>query len=146
MMIRSKIQRYFILTILFVAVGCKNEQSPVPRGINPITLDLNLPIFSSFDITQSIFITGGASGLGIVVYRMSQDEFRAYDRMCPSTSHSEWIKLLKSENSMIIMECPNCGSKFNLIDGSIIEGPAQFYMSEYQTYYYKETNILVITN
>ncbi|MDD2562672.1 MAG: hypothetical protein PHU27_00455 [Salinivirgaceae bacterium] len=142
---RSKVQRYLLLSTFILFLGCKNEQSPVPRGINPITINLTLPEFNSFVINTSIHITGGASGLGIVVYRYSQNEFKAYDRMCPSTTHQDWIKLINKENS-VFMECPECKSRFYLFDGSVIQGPAQFYMSEYSTYYNQTTGILTIGN
>ena len=59
-------------------------KTPVPYGPVDIQLDLNKAEFNSFIIGTHVFITGGGSGLGIVVYRLSQNEFKAYDRMCTS--------------------------------------------------------------
>jgi nitrite reductase/ring-hydroxylating ferredoxin subunit len=141
-----KIVNYFFFLTIFTLMACKNEKSPVPYGPVDIQLDLNRPEFNAFIVTTHIFITGGGSGLGIVVYRMSQNEFKAYDRMCTSTSHGEWQRLAISQNSSILLECPECGSRFSLIDGAVNRGPAQFYLTEYQTFYNQALNTLWITN
>ncbi len=145
-MLPPKIIRYFIFLSLFVFVSCKNEKTPVPYGPVDIQLDLNKAEFNSFIIGTHVFITGGGSGLGIVVYRLSQNEFKAYDRMCTSKTHNEWVRLTDSPNSTILLECQECGSRFSLIDGSVNKGPAYFYLTEYQTYYNQTLNTLWITN
>lgn len=145
-MFPPKIVRYFIFLSFFVFVSCKNEKTPVPYGPVDIQLDLNKAEFNSFIVNTHIFITGGGSGLGIVVYRLSQNEFKAYDRMCTSKTHSEWIRLTNYANSTILLECKECGSRFSLIDGSVNKGPANFYLTEYRTYYNQTLNTLWITN
>ena len=145
-MTMSKIVRYLLFFSLFTLIACKNEKTPVPYGPVDIHLDLNQPIFNSFIIGTHIFITGGGSGQGIAVYRVTQNEFKAYDRMCTSTSHGDYQKLVMSGQSAILLECPACGSRFSLIDGSVNRGPAQFQLTEYQTFYNSTANTLWISN
>lgn len=142
----SKLTRYFVFTFFFSLLSCSKEKSPVPSGFVDIQLDLNKAEFNSFILGTHIFITGGGSGLGIVVYRFSNDDFRAFDRMCTSTSHVEHVGLTNSLGSNILLECGVCRSRFSLIDGSVISGPARFYLTEYQTYYNAILNTLWITN
>ena len=88
-----------------------------------------------------IYLTGGAKG--IVVYRLSQDEFMAYDRNC-TYQPSESDAIIEVDQTGIAAVDNSCGSRFLLTDGSILEGPASDILKRYQTTF--DGNLLRIYN
>ena len=139
----SKLIIFFIYLFLFC--GCSNEKTPVPSNPFDIYIDLNRVEFNSFSPGTHVFVTGGGSGFGIVIYRFTDSKFAAFDRMCTSTTHDP-TRVNLSEQSDLFLECPDCSSKYIIYDGSVISGPARFFLTEYQTYYYSNSNTLRITN
>ncbi len=77
------------------------------------------------------YITGGYNG--IVVYRLNQDEFKAFDRACPYDFKNGCRIIVESSFTTAVDSC--CGSKFILTDGSPFNGPANVSLKEYRTYY-----------
>jgi len=141
----ANIIRFFFAGFFFLLIACTQERSPVPNGTVDIYLDLNQPQFNGFVPGTSVFITGGASGLGIVIYRATMSEFRAFDRMCTSKTH-EPHRVDLSQSSNFILECSMCRSRFNITDGSVTQGPASFNLTEYQCFYNQTNNSLWISN
>ena len=86
------------------------------------------------------YITGGYNG--IVVYRLSQDEFVAFDRACPYDYKNSCRIVVESSFTTTIDSC--CGSRFLLNDGSPFKGPASVSLKKYKTYY--DGNSLRISN
>lgn len=77
-----------------------------------------------------MYETGGSRG--IIVYRDSFSSFKAYDRHCTyDSSNSCALVSVDVTNITGLDDC--CGSKFNLLTGSINQGPATFPLKEYQT-------------
>lgn len=126
--------------------GCETRVSPVPRNYVNFSINLNDPAYNGFVVGTRLFITGGSSGLGIVLYRLTYEQVLAYDRMCTSTTHSEWVKTQPTDESAVLLECPNCHSRFSLLDGSVNQGPAEFYLSDYDTRFNPTTGVLWISN
>ncbi|MBP5710190.1 MAG: hypothetical protein J6W84_04365 [Bacteroidales bacterium] len=77
-----------------------------------------------------MYFTGGVAG--IVIYRLDGGTFLAYDRACPYDWEDKeaWIKV---ESSGLTLIDEHCGSRFNILDGGVIEGPAQFPLKCYKT-------------
>jgi Rieske Fe-S protein len=80
---------------------------------------------------------------GIVVYRMGMDQFLAYDRACTFDSENT-TAIIKVDPSGLFAACPVCGSRYELIDGYPIKGPAKNPLLQYQTTY--NGNDLLISN
>jgi len=123
--------KYIILGILLcLTMGCRYDHSDIPRVpvnfyIYPNSvsyLDLNL-------IGGHMYFTGGVSG--IVVYRLGDWEFTAFDRACPYDWYHEdsWIWV----EAGITLRCQRCNSLFNILDGSVITGPSRFPLKQYYT-------------
>jgi nitrite reductase/ring-hydroxylating ferredoxin subunit len=121
-----------ICFLLFTATefGCEKDRNeiipyvPVNRYFNirdPEFFDLSVP-------NNSVTIKGGLNG--IIVYRVSVEEFVAYDRTC--TYEPENNCAVETDNSSSA-KCPCCGSRFFLIDGSPLNGPAQWPLKPYKT-------------
>lgn len=86
-------------------------------------------------------ITGGSRG--IIIYRASPDEFRAYDRHC--TFMPQEGCRVTIDNTDIFAVCDQCcSSKFLIVDGSPVEGPAALGLLQYNTSF--NGNVLWITN
>lgn len=72
---------------------------------------------------------------GIIVYRLYQDEFRAYDRIPPNNPDC------RDENgnlTRLVVDFPfvmdNCnGIKYNIINGDLLEGDGIFPLIQYHT-------------
>lgn len=78
------------------------------------------------------YLTGGVQG--IIVYRVDQNTFVAYDRACPYDweEHGSWLWV---DNSGILITDSLCGSVFNILDGSVISGPSKYNLKFYKTMY-----------
>ena len=79
-----------------------------------------------------VYVTGGVSG--IVVYRVDEWNFVAYDRSCSFDWEEDgsWIKV--HPNGIMLIDSM-CGSTFNILDGTVIDGPAKWPLREYRTRY-----------
>jgi len=76
------------------------------------------------------YVNGGSRG--IIIYRVSNDQFNAYDRHCTyDSSNSCALVSVDVTNINGLDDC--CGSKFLLTDGSITNGPANLPLKKYQT-------------
>ena len=78
------------------------------------------------------YLTGGVAG--IIVYRIDYSTFIAYDRACPYDWEDPEAWLEVDESGLMIVD-PHCGSRFNILDGSVIDGPAKYNLKYYRTSY-----------
>jgi len=133
-----------LFPVLFLLISCSkninNSNIPyVPVNIdiypaNPLYIDINV-------VGGWIYVNGGSRG--IIIYRFSPDEFYAYDRHCTYQPTNACGKVkMDTDNITLVDTC--CGSKFIVVDGSIINGPAGLPLNKYQTYY--DGTTLHITN
>jgi len=86
------------------------------------------------------YLTGGYNG--IVVYRVSNETFVAFDRACPYDFKNNCRIQVEPSSITSIDSC--CGSRFLLTDGSPFQGPASVSLKQYKATY--DGNILHITN
>ena len=126
--------------------SCKknNTDNIIPYVPVNTTIYLNLPQYASLNsIGSYVLIDGGYRG--IVVYRRSISEFVAYDRACPYDPTASDARL-KIDSSGVTTVDANCGSKFNLYDGSVLHGPSTRPMKAYQSDYEQSSNSVTIYN
>jgi nitrite reductase/ring-hydroxylating ferredoxin subunit len=76
------------------------------------------------------YITAGSRG--IVLYRYSSSEFKAYDRHCPYQPENT-CGIVSVQTNQLTLKDDCCGSEFLLQDGSVINGPAVTGLKIYQT-------------
>jgi hypothetical protein len=78
------------------------------------------------------YFTGGVSG--IVVYRLDEWTFMAYDRSCTYDweDNTSWIWV--HPNGIMLIDSV-CGSTYNILDGNVISGPAIWPLYSYKTRY-----------
>ncbi|MBW6496941.1 MAG: Rieske 2Fe-2S domain-containing protein [Bacteroidales bacterium] len=98
----------------------------------PITIDISSTFYIELNgIGGWANLSGGYRG--IVVYRWSYDEFRAFDRACPHHPYDE-CAIIEVEDPPIA-KCHCCGSMFLLIDGSVVQGPSKYPLKQYPTFF-----------
>ena len=127
--------RIFLVVIFFSVLGCGGyKHSTIPNVWvsfwvypNDVSyLDLNY-------YGGHMYFTGGVNG--VVVYRLNETEFRAFDRACPYDWDDEEEPRVGVEPDGITLRCEKCGSLFNILDGGVITGPAKYPLKYYQTKY-----------
>lgn len=82
---------------------------------------------------------------GLIVYHRSIDEWVAFDRGCtydPANADA----ILNVVTGSLTVEDTHCGSKYNLVDGSVIASPATTPMKQYRVDYDAATQSLYIYN
>ncbi len=78
---------------------------------------------------------------GIFVYRVSPDEFRAYDRACTYSPHTCTLNI--SEDNAVLVGADCSESVYSLLDGYPLEGPANYPLREYRTYFDGENRLTI---
>lgn len=125
----KKITLFFIITL--VCNACvDNGLSDIPRRNVDITISIGDPNYYMLNHDGGyLYLTGGVNG--IIVYRML-DQFKAYDRACPYdwANSDSWLWYEPSE---LTIHDSCCGSRFNIIDGTVINGPAKHPLRYYRT-------------
>jgi len=125
----------FFLLVLFglFHLQCKKDEDTIPSVQVNFYLQTTDPEFNSLNAVGGwVYVNGGSRG--IVIYRLSMDEFMAYDRHCPYTP-SESCAQIDVESSGISALDDCCGSQFLLTDGTVVGGPSTEPLKRYQTYF-----------
>ncbi len=121
-----------ILLILPFFLGCsKDEDEYIPLVRVDLTIYTNDPAFNVISVPGTwTYINGGSRG--IIIYRASNNEFKAYDRHCTYDSGNS-CALVSVDATNITATDDCCGSQFLLTDGSVIKNPASLPLKQYQT-------------
>ncbi|WP_133241455.1 Rieske (2Fe-2S) protein [Balneicella halophila] len=143
----TKINIFLIVTIAFFFLSCEKEDNQV-NPIPDIRVNISINILTTPELQSALqpkYIGSangqkvGYKGHGIYVTKINSNEFRAFDASCTllsnDSNHSEIEEHLIQENNKLIVYCPKCKSKFNLLDGNVQSGPAKEGLSEYRTAY-----------
>lgn len=80
---------------------------------------------------------------GIIIYRGMQDDFKAYERTCPHDPFEACARVEVDPSGLTITD-PCCGSRFIILDGSVIQGPSRRPLKQYRTSY--NGNLLHVFN
>ena len=141
-----KIHFFFFSLFIFLFVGCKKKsnQNPIPSIPFDITINIDLPSYSSLiGVGGWTYVVGGSKG--IIVYRKSTDQFVAFDRQSPKDVDNTCLTPLSPDSSNFLQLNDFCsGAKFSLYDGSAISG-SDIGLRQYQTVW-NGTNSLRIYN
>lgn len=119
-----------LIATVFACKKDKNTLSGIPLvnvSIQIFTTDpgfINLQVPGGFD-----YVTGGSRG--ILIYRLSNDQFLAFDRHCPYQVDDNCQVQVDSSGIIATDDC--CGSGFIITDGSVIQGPSSAPLHAYQT-------------
>ncbi len=139
--------RFFLvvtITILFL-FGCSKEDDPIPNVSFTAYIDIRLPDYSGSVFTVNRDSYGHLIGVsGIIVYRISDVEFYAFERYCPHDKKLTCRVTVGEENS--IAQCSCCQSEFLILSptGDVVSGPAKSGLKVYRTR--MEGDYLVVYN
>lgn len=131
------------LIILVMSHGCK-EQLVNPNYPNAI---INFTIYPNDIHYQDLNVVSGwmyltseyeSTSRGIIVYRFSQDEFRAYDRLPPNEPNA--CCDAQGNCTRLVVDSPfvvdNCNQiRYNILNGDIVEGDGIYPLIQYHTSY-----------
>src|SRR5690606_38868577 len=68
---------------LILLGGCRDRTGDfVPNILVDVTLNLNQPTYQPINVVGGMIYFNEAGYRGLLIYRYSVDEFRAYDRAC----------------------------------------------------------------
>ncbi|NND78023.1 MAG: hypothetical protein HKN39_07550 [Flavobacteriales bacterium] len=134
--------KFMFIALLILFTNCKDQEDRVPFVVVDTQLNLALPIYQDLNIVGNwIYVSGGSQG--IIVYRFSTDEFRAFDRHCTFNVPDQCR--IEVDNSNIQAEDVQCcNSVFSIIDGTVQSGDAFVGLTQYQTSFFN--NVVSITN
>lgn len=138
-------KRLLVLSLMLSAglFSCKKgNRSGIPYVPVNYQLTVSNPQFSQLlAVGGWVYINGGSRG--IIVYRYSPEEFRAYDRHCTwQIEDNCQVSVDNSDVTVVDTDC--CHSKFLIIDGGPIEGKAVIGLQQYNTQF--DGNTLYIFN
>jgi Rieske Fe-S protein len=123
----------FFLAIAGLSVGfltCKEEEDLIPYvPVNKYVYLSENPELSP--IGGAIYIQNAGVN-GIILYRESESEFRAFDRTCTHEPQGSCAVTIDAGN--LSATCPCCQSEFYLVfQGDVKKGPARYPLHQYQT-------------
>lgn len=122
-----------LLTVL-VFTACDNINHPtIPYRKVDFTIYPNDVMYYRLNTYGGYeYFTGGIGG--IIVFRLDEWTFKAYDRSC-SFDWEETGSWIWMHPSGIMLVDSLCGSVYNILDGTVISGPARWPLREYHTRY-----------
>jgi|AntRauTorcE11898_2_1112593.scaffolds.fasta_scaffold01575_8 nitrite reductase/ring-hydroxylating ferredoxin subunit len=127
-----------LLLTLLLWQGCSDYQQckRIETGPVDITIYPNSTEFQDLNVVNGyVHLTSRPPSKGIIVYRYSQDQFKAYERSCPhAPDNPDAVVTVEEDNGMVATDSV-CGTRFLLIDGSPFEGPESCPLTEYRTDY-----------
>lgn len=132
------------LLCLFNSSACKKSDDRIPTVAVDEYLNLNLPEYFNLSAINNWVYHNSAGNRGIIVIRKSPTEFAAYERTCTFDPNVTTAIVEGIQNDIFGIDS-TCGSKFSLLDGSIVNGPATQALMQYRTQLLSN-NILHIYN
>jgi len=135
---------FFLLSNIALFSSCDENKNPIPNVYVDIYIDLTDPLYYDLQsVGGYVYITGGVNG--ILIYRSSADEFKAYERTCPYDP--DCGKVSVDEASLNAVDTLCCKSEFSLLlDGTVSQGPSEFPLKAYTCFYDQNAQILHIKN
>ncbi|PKP21986.1 MAG: hypothetical protein CVU05_05615 [Bacteroidetes bacterium HGW-Bacteroidetes-21] len=127
---KTKVVFFILLGILFVPQACKDKEDLVPAAYVNFTISVADPEFADLQIIgNSVLLTGGVCG--IVIFRLSQDDFVALERNCTFQPNDRCAVL--PDSSGLMLKCPCCSSVFSMSNGTHMSGEATRPLVMYNT-------------
>lgn len=129
-------RKAIIITLLLAVVftACRNTPHPtIPYRKVDFTIYPNDVMYYRLNTYGGYeYFTGGVGG--IVVYRLDEWTFMAYDRSCSYDWEENASRIWVHPNGIMLIDSL-CGSTYNILDGNVISGPAIWPLYQYNTRY-----------
>lgn len=121
---------WWVLAPLLLQARCESIQQDIPYVPVDFEINVNLPAYQALTVpTGHMMLSGGSKG--VVVYRYTLDQFVALDRHA-TAEISEGCQVTVSDDGLFL-EDPCSDSRWLIIDGSVIDGPATIPLHRYYT-------------
>lgn len=129
------------LSILLITVGMLScNHTPPNPNIPDAYINFNVEPNSTFyyelnTVTGWMYVSAPPQSRGIIIYRYSMDEFKAYERQSPNEPNScgEYSRLIV-DFPFVVDTCLDV--RYSILDGSIItEGYNGYPLIQYHTQY-----------
>ena len=140
-----------LVAALFAAVSCKKKAKPVQDNIPYQTVNVTIypndPLYFKLGTVGGwVYIRGGVNG--IIVYRKAQNsgaDFVAIERTSTQLpDNSDAAVKVQSDN--FTLKDTISGSRWQIVDGTVISGPAQLPLRLYSAFYETGSGALIIRN
>jgi len=135
----------FFTLLFLLPVSCKKEeQAPeIPYVYVHFSLNPNGTMYQELNaVNGSVTVTGGYNG--ILIFRVSFNEFMAFERACPYEPLTKGAQVRVEQQGLSYCFCPVCGSKYIMTYGTPFEGPSPYPLKQYRTFY--DGAMLYVTN
>lgn len=138
-----------LVPAIVVHYSCDNDDPP-PIEVGYVNFQIypnSTEYIQLNNVGGYAYVTANEPSRGIIIYRLSYDEFKAYERTPTYKPDSccvyyenfaECTRLIVDESTVFTLDTCS-GTKYLLLDGSIVEGPASYPMVQYNTKYDGET-------
>jgi hypothetical protein len=137
------------ISLIVVMISCDgDDQPPIDVGYVNFQIFPNSTEYLQLNTVGGwAYVTANDPSRGIIIYRSSIDEFRAYERTPtykPDScciidgNYRECTRLVVDETVTFAVDTCS-GTKYLLLDGLVVEGPAAYPMVQYNTRYDGET-------
>ena len=134
-----------VIAIVFIILNASCERSN-PSGIPYVPVNYQLTV-SNPEFAPLLAVGGwlyiGGGSRGIIVYRATPDQFNAFDRHC-TFQVDDNCRVAVDNTDITAFDSECCQSKFLLVDGAPIDGPANIGLHQYNTQF--DGNTLNIFN
>lgn len=130
------------ISILLFSSCERSNPSGIPYVPVNYQLTVSNPEFAPLLAVGGWLYIGGGSR-GIIVYRATPDQFNAFDRHC-TFQVDDNCRIAVDNTDITAFDSECCQSKFLLVDGAPIDGPANIGLHQYNTQF--DGNTLNIFN
>ena len=111
-----------LAAILFTFFSCGKADNVIPSVAVNFQASLTDPRLAALDVPDGAVVINGFGVAGLILYRESDDSYACYDR-CSTYNPQNKCAVTLDGNGLTCTD-PCSGSKFSLIDGSPVKGPA----------------------
>ena len=119
-----------LFCIAFSLTACKKNKEVIPGCQVDAYINIFLPEYIALQ-TPLNWIEYPAGCRGIIIYRRSSTEFTVLERTCTFDPSSQ-SAIVEVQPDNITLVDSTCGSKFNIMDGSLLNGPASQALQQYR--------------
>ena len=130
--------RPFFFVFLFlsfaVMISCKKDNNNTNQSFIP-----NVPVNFFIQPNTIDFLQAGSWRVyenegyrGVLIYRLDQTNFIAYEMTCPYDPDKDCARVEVDPTTFTLIDSC-CMSRYNLIDGMPVEGPASMPLLQYLT-------------
>jgi len=137
------------LALILIISGCSKGSNPdvssnVPSVSVNVSFNVNTPGYTALASVGGVAYLTNVGYRGILVYRISSSAVVAYDRTCTyDISDANGIVTAQNNGTAICLEC---GSTYNLSNGSVNTGPTTISLQGYTTTFNQTTGAVTITH